>query len=177
MTTSFHVDHACEILERTPAVLRAMLSGVGEHWALRNYGEGTFSPFDVVGHLIHGERTDWIPRLRRILDHGESRPFEPFDRFAMHAASRGKSIDDLLDEFARLRAENLVVLRASSLTAEQLAVRGTHPALGSVTIGELLATWTVHDLNHVRQIAKAMAWQYRDDVGPWRTYLPILTTP
>ena len=149
---------------------------MGEHWTHRNYGETTFSPFDVVGHLIHGEKTDWMPRLRIILEHGEEVPFEPFDRFAQSEASRGKTLADLLSEFERLRAENLATLRGLELTPRQLALRGMHPALGSVTAQELIATWVVHDLNHLKQIAKAMAWQYRDDVGPWRAYLPILST-
>jgi len=149
---------------------------LGEHWTHRNYGETTFSPFDVVGHLIHGEKTDWMPRLRIILEHGEDVPFEPFDRFAQSEASRGKTLADLLSEFERLRAENLATLRGLELTPRQLALRGMHPALGSVTAQELIATWVVHDLNHLKQIAKAMAWQYRDDVGPWRAYLPILST-
>lgn len=164
------------MLDRTPTVLRATLAGLGEHWTHRNYGETTFSPFDVVGHLIHGEKTDWMPRLRIILEHGEDVPFEPFDRFAQSEASRGKTLADLLSEFERLRAENLATLRGLELTPRQLAQRGKHPALGSVTAQELIATWVVHDLNHLKQIAKAMAWQYRDDVGPWRAYLPILST-
>jgi DinB superfamily len=138
---------------------------------------GYLQPFDVVGHLIHGEKTDWIPRLRIILERGESRPFEPFDRFAQVEESRGKSMQDLLDEFARLRASNLEVLRSLRLGAEELTRTGTHPALGRVTAGELLATWVVHDLNHVKQIAKGLSFRYRDLVGPWREYLPILTRP
>lgn len=170
----FQVKQAIEILSRTPSVLRAMLEGLSEPWVLNNYGEKTFSPFDVLGHLIHGERTDWIPRARIILKSGEARTFEPFDRYAMYESSKGKSIGDLLDSFGSLRADNIETLRAMRLTREQLALRGTHPRLGTVTLEALLATWVVHDLNHVAQITKSMAFQYRDVAGPWATYLSIL---
>lgn len=177
MSGTLRLPEAIEILERTPRSIAALLSGLGESWTHRNYGEATFSPFDVVGHLIHGEKTDWIPRLRIILEQGEKRPFDPYDRFAQVGESRGKSMQELLDEFARLRAANLEILSSLRLTEDQLARTGMHPALGRVTAGELLATWVVHDLNHVKQIAKAMSHQYRDLVGPWREYLPILTRP
>lgn len=170
----FHLPQALEVFARTPHVLRAMLGGLSDEWVLSNYGEKTFSPFDVVGHFIHGERTDWMPRARIILEHGESKPFEPFDRYAMYEASRGKTLADLLDAFQSLRDKNLADLRALRLTPEQLALRGTHPALGPVTLAQLLATWAAHDLSHIHQIAKAMAYQYRDAVGPWRAYLTIL---
>ena len=175
MSGTLRLPEAIEVLERTPASISALLSGLTEPWTNGNYGEATFSPFDVVGHLIHGEKTDWIPRLRIILEHGEKRPFEPFDRFAQTEANRGKTMRDLLDEFARLRAENVAILRSMKLTDVELARTGMHPALGRVTASELLATWVVHDLNHLKQIAKAMSHQYRDLVGPWREYLPILT--
>lgn len=162
------------MLERTPATLRAMLGGVSDFWGRSSYGEGTFSPFDVVGHLIEGEKHDWMVRARWILEHGESRAFVPFDRYAMYEACRGRSMAELLDEFAALRAENLRDLRAMNLSAEQLARRGLHPELGAVTLSQLLATWVVHDLGHTHQIAKAMAYQYRDEVGPWVAYLTIL---
>jgi len=171
----FRVADAVLVLERTPATLSGMLSGLGTVWTLGNYGPDTFSPFDVVGHLIHGEKTDWIPRLRRILEHGERVPFEPFDRFAQYEESRGKRMEDLLAEFARLRAESLVELRSLEPGEAELERLGKHPALGTVTVRQLLATWIVHDLNHVAQIAKAMARQYRDEVGPWEGYLPILS--
>jgi hypothetical protein len=171
----FGVGSAIEILERTPATLRGMLSGLGQEWVHGNCGADTFSPFDVVGHLIHGERTDWMPRVRRILAEGERTPFEPFDRFAQYLESEGKTIEELLVEFERLRAENVASLRALRLGEAQLDLAGRHPALGRVTLRQLLATWVVHDLNHVKQIAKAIAWQYRDEVGAWREYLPILT--
>jgi hypothetical protein len=141
---------------------------------LSNYGAATFSPFDVVGHLIHGEQTDWMVRVRVILEHGEARPFAPFDRYAMFEASKGKSMTELLRTFALLRAKNLADLRALHLTPEKLDGRGTHPALGGVTLRQLLAAWVVHDLNHLHQIAKAMAFQYQQEVGPWREYLSIL---
>lgn len=171
---NFQIDHAIEILERTPSALRAMLSGLSEPWVMSNYGDKTFSPFDVVGHLIHGERTDWMPRARLILEHGEAKPFEPFDRYAMYEASRGKTIGELLDTFETLRRENVKALRNLALSANDLARRGTHPELGPVTLENLLATWTVHDLNHVAQIAKAMAFQLRNAVGPWNEYISIL---
>ena len=170
----FRLEQAIEVLERTPAVLRSMLSGLSEPWVMNNYGPETWSPFDVVGHLIHGERTDWIPRARIILERGASKPFEPFDRFAQYEASKGKSIVQLLDEFESLRRQNLDTLRAMKLTEAQLDLPGTHPALGPVTLRQLLATWVCHDLNHIHQIAKSMAYQYRDDVGAWREYITIL---
>ena len=165
---------AIEILERTPGTLRAMLGELSDPWVMSNYGHDTFSPFDVVGHLIHGERMDWIPRARIILEHGESRPFEPFDRYAMYQISKGKSIGELLDTFETLRHKNVDVLQSLALTPEDLARRGTHPELGAVTLENLLATWTVHDLNHIHQIAKSMAYQLRDGVGPWIEYISIL---
>lgn len=171
---NYDVDEAIEILKGTPAVLRTLLGDLSETWTGRNYGEGTFSPYDVVGHLIHGERTDWIPRMRIILERGEDRVFEPFDRFAQYGESRGKTLGQLLDAFAELRAETVSVLAATPLTPEVLARRGQHPDLGTVTLENLLATWVVHDLAHVSQICRAMAFQYRDAVGPWRAYISVL---
>lgn len=168
------VERSVEVLERTPGALRALLGGTSAFWAMSNYGENTFSPFDVVGHLIHGERTNWMPRLRVILEHGEEVPFPAFDRYAMYESSRGKSIDDLLGTFASLRAANIEELRSLNLTEGQLALRGTHPQLGAVALRNLLAAWVVHDLGHLHQVAKAMAYQYRDEVGPWRELLTIL---
>ncbi len=170
----YRLDQAIEVLSRTPAVLRNMLGGLSEPWIVNNYGEETFSPFDVVGHLIHGERTDWIPRARIILEHDESRPFESFDRYAQYEDSKGKTIDELLDTFETLRRENVAALQAMNLTAEQLALRGTHPELGAVTLQEMLATWVVHDLNHIHQIAKCMAFQYHDNLGPWREWATVI---
>lgn len=171
---TFKLDQAIEVLERTPVVLRALLGGLNDAWILTNYGEDTFSPFDVVGHLIHGEETDWMIRAHVILKHGEAQPFEPFDRYAMYQASQGKTLHELLGTFAQLRKKNLDDLRALKLTPEKLDSLGTHPALGTVTLRQLLATWVIHDLNHLHQIAKAMAFQYRHEVGPWREYLTIL---
>ncbi len=176
MSMQFSREQAVEILTRTPGVLRTMLTDLGDHWLTANYGEGTFSPFDIVGHLIHGERTDWIPRAKIILAHGEKRPFDAFDRYAMHEASAGKSLDELLDTFEQLRAENLETLATFDLTPDTLALRGTHPRLGPVTMAELLSAWVVHDLNHIAQIAKAMAFQYKRAAGPWRD-MSILNSP
>lgn len=168
------LHESLSVLERTPATLAAMLGGLGDSWTRSNYGPESFSPFDVVGHLIHGDRTDWIPRLRMILKHGESKPFEPFDRYAMYETSKGKSMQDLLGAFQQVRTECLRDLRALNLSNEQLTRTGRHPELGIVTAQQLIATWVVHDLGHVHQIAKAMAWQYKDEVGAWREYLTIL---
>ena len=162
------------LLSRTPAALDALLRGLPETWTMRNEGEKTWSVFDVVGHLIHGERTDWMPRARMILQFGESKAFEPFDRWAQERESRGKSLVQLLDEFARLRSENLNELRALNLKPEDLARRGIHPALGIVTLSQLLVTWAAHDLTHLHQISRVMAHQYRDAVGPWSVYLGVL---
>ena len=182
-----HVDRCLEVLEGTPHVVRALLMGGGasplpEHWVMRDYGrtpEGgrTFSPFDVVGHLIHGERTDWVPRARLILEHdgrGPAPTFEPFDRYVQFEADRGKGVAELVDEFGRLRVANLETVRGWGIGEEDLARIGMHPALGEVTLGQLMATWTVHDLHHVAQIAKGMARQLTNDVGAWRAYLGIL---
>lgn len=168
------IERSVEVLERTPAVLSAMLRGMSDFWARSNYGESTFSPFDVVGHLLHADETNWMPRARVILAHGEATPLPAFDRYAMYESSRGKSIDDLLDAFARARARNIHDLRALGLTPARLETRGHHPDLGPVTLGQLIGAWVVHDLGHTHQIAKAMAYQYRNEVGPWSQYLTIL---
>ena len=162
------------LLSRTPAVLNALLRDLPEAWTLATEGEDTWSPFDVVGHLIHAERTDWLPRARRILEFGETRAFEPFDRVGQIRESQGKSLDQLLDEFARLRSESLDELRALSLQPEDLNRCGRHPSLGQVTLSQLLATWAVHDLTHLHQISRTMAHQYREAVGPWNVYLGVL---
>ncbi|MDF1505858.1 DinB family protein [Roseisolibacter sp. H3M3-2] len=173
----FALDDAAAVLERTPAALRALLGGLPEAWTAPNEGPDTFSAFDNVGHLIHGERDDWIARARIILAQGESRTFAPYDRFAQYRESAGKSMAQLLDEFAALRADNLATLRGWALTERELALTGVHPAFGAVTLRQLLATWAAHDLGHVAQIARVMAKQYRDAVGPWRRYLPIMDRP
>ena len=162
------------ILSRTPATLDVLLRDLPEAWTLGNEGENTWSAFDVVGHLIHGERTDWMPRARMVLQFGETRTFEPFDRLAQVRESHGKSLDQLLDEFARLRSANLDQLRTLNLRKEDLARRGRHPALGVVTLSELLATWAAHDLTHLHQISRVMAHQYREAVGPWSRYLGVM---
>jgi uncharacterized damage-inducible protein DinB len=168
------LESVLAVLERTPATLGALLADLPEQLERGNEGEQSWSPFDVLGHLIHGERTDWIPRLRIILEHGRSREFEPFDRFAQFEASRGRGVEDLLDDFEALRATNLRMLEALDLGPEDLPRRGRHPELGEVTAAELLATWAVHDLNHIAQISRIMAKQLGAQVGPWRAYLPVL---
>ncbi len=170
----FELQHAIELLGRTPATLNSMLRDAPEAWLVRNEGPETWSPYDIVGHLIHGEETDWIPRARIILEHGESRAFEAFDRVAMFEKSENKSIAELLDTFAALRKQSLRELNEMQLTPALLDRQGKHPELGEVTLKQLLATWVVHDLGHVRQVVRVMAKQYRDAVGPWRAYLSIL---
>lgn len=176
-SVNFSFNDARPILRRTPAVLRALLWDLPESWAGGTEGPGTWSPFDIVGHLIHGERTDWIPRTEILLAHGETRPFTPFDRLAQFEASRGKTLYELLDTFAELRAANLVRLESFDLTPEDFGRRGRHPELGACTLGELLATWVAHDLSHIAQIARVMGRQYAAEVGPWRAYLPMLGEP
>jgi hypothetical protein len=171
----FQLDHATEILRRTPATLNSLLHQLPSEWALANEGPDSWSPFDVMGHLIHGEETDWIPRARIILEYGESRPFESFDRFAMFEKSRGKSLGELLAMFERLRGESLKELEQMSLTPAMLGKRGRHPELGVVTLSQLLSTWVVHDLGHIGQIVRVMARQYTEAVGAWRAYLPVLS--
>lgn len=171
----FQLDHAKDILRRTPATLTSLLQGVSDDWLFSHEGPETWSPFDVLGHLIHGEETDWIPRAKIILDHGEARAFEPFDRFAMFEKSKGKSLGELLTTFERLREESLRQLEELNLTPELMSKRGKHPELGVVTLGELMATWVVHDLSHIGQIVRVMSKQYGERVGPWREYLPILS--
>ena len=170
----FQLTHAFEVLERTPATFRALLGGLPDAWTSPNEGPDTFSAFDNVGHLIHGECTDWIPRARIILAQGANRRFEPYDRFAQYHESRGKSLAELLDGLALLRADNLITLRGWQLSDRELALEGEHPELGTVTLRQLLATWVAHDLGHVAQTARVLARQYREAVGPWRAYLPVL---
>jgi hypothetical protein len=171
---SFDLADGIAVLERTPATFRAMLGGLPESWVLLDEGPDTFSPFDNLGHLIHGERTDWVPRARLILAQGADRTFEPYDRFAQQRESAGKSLATLLDEFDALRAANLVTLRAWALTDRELDLEGRHPAFGAVTLRQLLATWVAHDLGHLAQTARVMAKRHREAVGPWRQYVPIL---
>jgi hypothetical protein len=170
----FQLTEATEILSRTPAVVRALLWNLSDSWTCANTEPNGWSPFDVVGHLIHGEETDWISRLRIILEHGEAKPFEPFDRFAQFEKSRGKPLLEQIQRFESLRAANLRELQTLNLTNEQLDRCGTHPELGRVTARQLLATWVVHDLTHLVQIARVAAKRYAEDVGPWKQYLGIL---
>lgn len=167
------VDDIIAVLERTPATLTALLGGLPDTWVSATEGEGTWSPYDVIGHLIHGERTDWIPRARHILS-GDTQPFAPFDREAQLRERQRAPLGELLETFARLRLENLATLKGFSLTTEDLGRRGVHPALGDVTLGQLLSTWVVHDLDHIGQVARTMAKVYRSAVGPWTVYLSIL---
>lgn len=171
---SFDLANSLSLLERTPAAFRALLDGLAPAWLAADEGLDTFTPIDNLGHLIHGERADWIPRARIILARGADRRFESFDRRAHVAEIAGKSVGELLDEFARLRAENLGILRGWQLTEHELALTGEHPSFGVVTLRQLLATWVAHDLGHLAQTARVMAKQHRESVGPWRQYLPIL---
>jgi len=168
------LDHTITLLSRTPATLNTLLRDLPEEWTHRNEGGDTWTAFDVIGHLIHGERTDWLPRAQRILQFGETRAFDPFDRLAQQRESRGKSLPQLLDEFAALRAENLRQVRTLNLQPEDFSRRGKHPALGVTTLSQLLATWATHDLTHLHQISRILAYQYRDAVGPWSKYLGVL---
>lgn len=170
----FDLTTGAAVLERTPRTLRTMLAGLPASWIQATEGPNTWSPFDIVGHLIHGERDDWIPRARAILDQGPNRCFTPFDRTAMFRDSAGKSLAQLLDEFESLRADSLTTLRRWQLGDAQLALEGEHPEFGRVTLRQLLATWVVHDLGHIAQIARVMAKQYREAIGPWRAYLPVV---
>ena len=168
------LENTIPLLERTPAVLDALLHGLPEVWTNRNEGDGTFTVIDVVGHLIYADKVDWMPRARMILEHGESRPFDPFDRWGHVEECKGRSLPQLLDEFARVRAQCLDDLRALNLTPSQLELRGRHPSLGPVTLTELLATWAAHDLTHLHQISRIMAHQYREGVGPFGAFLGVL---
>jgi hypothetical protein len=171
---SFVLEEGVAILSRTPATLDAWLRGLPEGWIAAHEGGDTWSPFDILGHLIHGERTDWMQRVRILLEHGEARPFNTFDRFAQFAASQGRTLASLLDEFATVRQQSLAELAALDLTAADLDRRGRHPELGVVTLRQLLATWVAHDLDHVMQISRVLARQYSEEVGPWRAYLRII---
>jgi hypothetical protein len=168
------LERGVEILERTPRVLREMLSGLSPEWVDATEGPETWSPYDIVGHLIHGERTDWIPRAKIILAQGPDLRFIPFDRFAQFRESEGKTLADLLDEFEQLRAASVAALNEWQLSDDQLSLEGVHPAFGAVTLRQLLATWVAHDLGHIAQTARVLAKQYRDAVGPWREYLPVM---
>lgn len=171
---SFDLADTLDLLARTPTVLTALLAGTGAGWHDRDEGPDSWSPRGVVGHLIHGEETDWVPRARIVLEHGDAVPFEPFDRFAQDERFAGWSLDALLDRFEVLRERNVETVRGWRLSDEQLALPGRHPELGAVTLGQLLATWAAHDLNHLAQIARVMAKRHDEAVGPWKRYLGIL---
>ena len=172
----FTLEDSIEILRRTPSVLRSMLQGLNSPWIHNNDGPNTRSPHDIVGHLIHGELTDWIPRTKIILQSGESKTFPPFDRFAQEKASQGKNLNQLLAEFESLRKQNIVILTELKLDEQQLLLTGQHPDLGKVTLQELLSTWVVHDLSHINQISRVMARNYKNEVGPWKAYISIMNT-
>jgi hypothetical protein len=168
------LEESIALLERAPAVFDALLRNLPEPWTTSAEGPNTWSPYDVIGHLVHAERADWMPRLLIILEHGPARPFDPFDREAQFRESVGKTLPMLLDEFSSLRRANLTRLRGLNLQPERLALRGTHPSLGSVTVRQLLATWTAHDLTHLVQVSRVMAKRYKDEVGPWAQYLSVV---
>lgn len=170
---AFNLDEAINILARTPQVLEQLLAGLPDHWLTQNEGPETWSPFDIVGHLIYGEQTDWIPRAQLILE-GNRGTFDSFDRFAQFEASKGKSMDDLLAEFNILRRENIRILSDMQLGESELKMVGRHPDFGEVTLSQLLASWVVHDLGHIRQIVRVMAKQYKTEVGPWEKYLTVV---
>ena len=174
---TFDLTDAIVILRRTPALLRMLMDDLPRGWNEATEGPGTWSPFDVVGHLIHGERTDWMPRVEHILRHGDAVPFPPFDREAMFAASKGLTIVELLDTFAELRNESLRTLQTLGLTEADMSRCGRHPEFGQVFLGQHLATWVVHDLSHISQIVRVLARQYSDAVGPWRAYMSVLGPP
>jgi hypothetical protein len=171
------LEECTALLARTPGVLNSLLRDLPDAWTSATEGEGTWSPYVVMGHLIHGERTDWIPRLSIILEHGRSHPFEPFDREAQFRDSAGRTLNELLDEFAALRSENLSRIEALHLSSDLLLLEGMHPALGAVTARQLLATWAAHDLAHILQISRVMARRYRHEVGPWAQYLSVMQPP
>ena len=172
--TDHNLQNTISLLTRTPATLNSLLRDLPDAWTLRNEGDNTWNAFDVVGHLVHGERADWMPRLNCILQHGDTQAFEPFDRWAQARESHGKSLAQLLDEFADLRSANLAALRALNLQPHDLARCGLHPSLGPVTMSQLLATWAAHDMTHLHQLSRIMAHQYRETVGPWSQYLGVL---
>jgi uncharacterized damage-inducible protein DinB len=173
-SSKFSLTESVALLTRTPATLNALLRGLPATWTHNNEGKDTWSAFDIVGHLISADRSDWMPRVRNILENGETLPFKPFDRLAQKKESQGKSLEQLLDDFAQVRDETLTALQSLNLQAADFAQRGKHPSLGTVTLSELLATWAVHDLTHLHQLSRVMAYQYRDAVGPWSAFLGVL---
>lgn len=171
----FDIDHSIEILSRTPSAMRAMLDGVSDEWTRENEGPDTFSAFDVIGHLIDGEETDWIPRARIVMSQSENRTFERYDRFRHKSRNKDRSLASLLDEFEKLRRDNIELVKSWKLTNDDLRLTAMHPALGTVTLAQLLSAWVVHDLGHIAQVSRVMAKQYKEEVGPWIQYLPVLT--
>lgn len=172
----FETEKAYPVLDRTPAVLYALLAGLDEQWIINNEGPETFSPFDVVGHLIHGEKTDWPNRVQLILEKGTSSPFVPYDRFAMYKESEGKTLDQLLKNFEALRRKNMEWMRSLNLSEQDLVKKGIHPNFGEVTMGQLISAWVVHDLTHIAQISRVMGKQYKEAVGPWVAFLRVLNS-
>ncbi len=170
----YDLEQAISVLQKTPEVMKTLLSGLSSEWTTNNEGGESWSPYDVIGHLVHGEKTDWMPRLEIVLSEEGNKTFTPYDRFAQFEMSKGKSLDDLLSEFETLRKENLNTLRSKNLSAEDLQREGIHPELGPVTLSEMLSAWVVHDLGHIAQVSRVMAKQYKREVGPWTKYLTIL---
>src|SRR5688572_13969070 len=171
----FSLERSYEILERTPEVLKTLLADMPEQWTMGNEGPETFSPYDVLGHLIHGEKTDWTERIKMIMEHGVSKSFVPYDRFAMYKESKGKSIDQLLKKFKKLRKQNLKWLRSLELTEADFDKKGMHPVLGEVTLRQLLSTWVIHDLTHIAQVGRVMAKQYKEEMGPWLEFFRVMS--
>jgi hypothetical protein len=171
----YNLERSYQILERTPSVLKTLLTSLDNEWTMNNEGPETFSPYDVIGHLIHGEKTDWAARTKIILEFGLSKPFTPWDRFAQYKESKGKTLDQLLRQFKKVRKNNIDWLRSLNLSETDLDKKGTHPSLGEVTLRNLLATWVVHDLTHIAQITRVMAKQYKEEMGPWPQFFRILS--
>lgn len=171
---NFKLKQSIQILSRTPSVIETLLTGLPDEWIFNNEGPDTWSPFDIVGHLIHGEKTDWIPRARIILSDREDKTFIPFDRFAQFENSKGKSLEQLLKEFKELRKENIQALQALKIDQEKLNAKGIHPDFGAVTLKQLLATWTVHDLSHIHQMTRVLGKNYQTEAGPWKAFISIL---
>ena len=173
----YSVDRSIEILERTPSVFRSLLEGLSDEWIMGNEGPDTFSAYDIVGHLIHGEKTDWVPRIRMILEHGTGTTFTPYDRFAQNEESKGKTMQQLLDEFAVLRSQNVKWFKELGLVEEDFDKQGMHPVLGAVTLRNLLSTWVIHDLTHIAQAGRVMAKQYKSEMGPWLQFFRVMSFP
>lgn len=171
---NFDLNQAISVLEKTPSVLKQLLGSLSQEWTRKNEGRDTWSPYDVLGHLIHGEQTDWMPRLEIILNEDEDKTFEPYDRFAQFNNSKGKSMGDLLDAFDSLRKKNIRTLKTKYLMTHDLGKEGVHPELGPVTLRQMLSAWVVHDLGHIAQVSRVMAKQYKDEIGPWTQYLTIV---